>query len=337
MKLKTKIRLIFLLITFCTSKGYCQTTKSVSHKKTAKNKSVKSNISCSDLKVREYYYNEENTFKNGSVKLFSYNNGKRFDELNKLILKNSEYLLNRYSEKGDLSFHRETDSIFNYYQDNKKFQDWVNHLDLSKIFTLDSESDSYQKRHEELSSESEEYISSELLYLDGIMVYNVSLSYKFSKDPSQQEYLNIDLNKMKLIDFKSLITVEKKDVFNKNILNYSENHKKEIVKNYTERKSEGAGGDLLYSYMLVFAQPYYDSNKIKCKIDSNEFSHFSAEGIVFNVNVTDENFLLDKENPRIEEYVSEITIPYKEIINYLDKNNSLYSSINKQITSEIKN
>lgn len=320
--MKVKIILIFLLsITFA-------------HSQT--NGTSKNNLSCSDLKVNEYYYNDRKTFKVGSIKLFSYKNGKRFDALNKFIIKNSEYILDLDLEDNFIMYHK-PDTIFDHSEENKKFQDWVNRLDLSKIFTLDSESESYQKIYEEMQiSNGQESLSSNVFCLDKILVYNVQDFYSNDKGSPYYEFLNIDLNKMKLVDFNLLIAVDQLSTFNKTILNYAESRKKEIVNNYIERESQSFG-DLLYQYMLAFEQSDYNYNKIKCKINSNDFYYFSAEGIVFIVNVIDENLNMDEKREKIGEYTSKITIPYKEIINYLDKKNSLFSSINKQIAIEIKN
>lgn len=284
-----------------------------------------SNINCSDLKSKEYYYNDPNTFKNGSLKLFSYQNGKRIDALNKLILKNSEYLLELDPENTDLMFHK-PDTVFDHSEENKKFQNAVDRLDLSKIFTSNSNSKSYQKLRDE-SNESEN-ITTHIYCLDKILVYNIELTNNADKGSPYNEFLNIDLNKMKLVDFTSLITDNQLNAFNKAILNYANNHKKEIVNNYKQILSNGFG-DLLNQYQLAFEQSDYDYDKIKCKIDSKDFNFFSPEGVTFKVRVLDKNLNMNEEKDQIGEYISEIIIPYKEIMNYLDTKNSLYSSINK--------
>ncbi|TPG41545.1 hypothetical protein [Flavobacterium pectinovorum] len=305
-----KIILFFLL---STAFSYSQTNET----------SIK--ISCSDLKSKDYYYNDKNTFKNGSIKLFSYQNGKRFDALNKFILKNSEYLLELDPENTDLMFHQ-PDSVFDNSEDNKKFQNAVDRLNLSKIFTTDSESESYQKLHEE-SNESEN-ISTRVYCLDKILVYNIELTNNADKGSPYNEFLNIDLNKMKLVDFTSLITDNQLNAFNKAILNYANSRKKEIINNYKQILSNGFG-DLLNQYQLAFEQSDYDYDKVKCKIDSKDFNYFSSEGLIFKVRVLDKNLTINEEKDQIGEYISEIIIPYKEIMKYLDTQNSLYSSINK--------
>ncbi|MBF4469990.1 hypothetical protein [Flavobacterium sp. HJJ] len=318
--MKLKIILMFLLsITFAYSQSSVKS---------------KSNLSCSDLKVNEYYYNDRNTFKVGSIKLFSYKNGKHFDALNKFIIKNSENILELDLEDYVIMFHK-PDTIFDYSVENRKFQDLVDSLNLSKIFSLDSESESYQKMYEEMQIiNGQESISSNVFYLDKILVYNVEV-YSNDKVSPYDEFLNIDLNKMKLVDFNSLIAVNQLSAFDKTILNYVYNRKKEIVKNYIERESQGFG-DLLYHSMLAFEQSDYSLNKIKCKINSNDFYYFSPKGIIFTVNVIDGNLNMDEKREKIGEYTSKITIPYKLIVNYLDKKNSLYPSIKKQIATEIK-
>lgn len=329
MELSTKISLILILLSI--TSGISQSKKgshnqmSNNYQNINKNELVKSNISCFDLKFNEYYYNDKRTFKNGSVKLFSYKNGKRFDVLNKLILKNSEYILNiDINEYENLHLEKED------FSKNKKFEDWINHLDLSKIFTLNSESESYQKVLQEMSDESDETLSTAVSCLDKILVYNINVDSKGDKGSPYIEFINIDVDNMKLIDFNSLIAMDQLDAFNKTILSYAENHKKMIVNRYEEKISNGFG-DLLASYQNVFEQPHYDYQKVKCKINSSNFTHFSLDGVVFNVAITDRNFLLDKERHRVEEYISEVTVPYKELINYLDKNNSLYSSLTKHV------
>lgn len=283
------------------------------------------NIGCSDLKSKEHYYNDPNTFKNGSIKLFSYQNGKRFDALNKLILKNSEYLLELDPENTDLMFLK-SDSVFDHSEDNKKFQNAVDRLDLSKIFTSNSNSKSYQKLREE-SNESEN-LTTHVYCFDKILVYNIELTNNADKGSPYNEFLNIDLSKMKLVDFTSLIKDNQVNAFNKAILNYANNRKKEIVNNYKQILSNGFG-DLLYQYQLAFEQPDYDYNKVKCQIDSKDFNFFSSEGVIFKVRILDKNLDMNEERDQIGDYISEIIIPYKEIMNYLDTKNSLYSSINK--------
>jgi|GEM_PF-5017029 len=287
---------------------------------------TKKEISCADLKYKDYYFNDISTFKNGAIKLFSDKNGKRFDALNKLILKNSEYILELNLKNNSITFHK-PDSLFDNSEENKTFQNWVDHLDLSKIFTLNSESKLHQKLSEEkqLNNESGE-LSTTVFCSDKILVYHIQLNDGRDKGSLYDEFLNIDLNKIELVDFNSLITVNQQDAFNKAVLTYSNNHKKEIVDNYKEILSNGFG-DLLYTYGLAFEKPNYDYHKINCKINSSNFSHFSTKGIVFKVDVLDKN--KNEENEPIGEYISEITIPYKELTPYFDKKNNLYSSINK--------
>lgn len=281
---------------------------------------------CADLKYKDYYFNKKNTFKNGAIKLFSDKNGKRFDALNKLILKNSEYILELNLKNNSISFHK-PDSLFDNSEENKTFQNWVDHLDLSKIFTLNSESKLRQKLSEEKQLSNEwGQLSTTVFCLDKILVYHIQLNHGRDKGSPYDEFLNIDLNKMELVDFNSLITANQQDAFNKAVLTYTNNHKKEIVNNYKEILSNGFG-DLLYTYGLAFEKPNYDYHKINCKINSSNFSHFSTKGIIFEVNVLDKN--KNEENEPIGEYVSKITIPYKELIPYFDKKNNLYSSINK--------
>ncbi|MTH13995.1 hypothetical protein [Flavobacterium sp. LC2016-01] len=290
--------------------------------------SQKNNLNCSDLKFKNYYYKEKNTFKNGSIKLFSDKNGKRLDVLNKLILKNSEYLLELNLKNNSISFHK-PDSIFDNSEENKTFQNWVDHLDLSKIFTLDAESKSYQKLSEErqLNNESGS-LSTEIVCLNKILVYNIELNDGRDKGSPYNEFLNIDLTKMELIDFKLLVPINQLSGFNKAVLNYANGHKKEIVNNYKEIIANGFG-DLLASYQDAFEQPTYNFNKINCKIDSSNFSHFNSEGITFTVNITDKNLNMNEERDQIGEYVSEIIIPFKEIKKYLDNKNVLFSSLIK--------
>ena len=280
---------------------------------------TKKEISCADLKYKDYYFNDISTFKNGAIKLFSDKNGKRFDALNKLILKNSEYILELNLKNNSITFHK-PDSLFDNSEENKTFQNWVDHLDLSKIFTLNSESKLHQKLSEEmqLNNESGE-LSTTVFCLDKILVYNIKLTDSRDKGSPYDEFLNIDLNKIELVDFNSLISVNQQDAFNKAVLTYTSNHKKEIVNSYKEILSNGFG-DLLYTYGLAFEKPDYNYHKINCKINSGNFSHFSAKGIVFKVNVLDKN--KNEEKEEIGEYISEITIPYKELIPYFDKKNN---------------
>lgn len=264
----------------------------------------KSNDDCTNLTIKEYYY--KNAYKRGTVKLISAKNCSRAEDLNKLILENSEYILNS-----------ETTSP----EDRKKYLD--NNL-VSEIFTLDSLD--YQKAISEETIDWSEEIKTQVFQLGSIMTYTVISTYTGDKGPPYREYINLDIKNNKIFDINGVIDAVKKNSLNASITTYAENRKREIVDNYQDSFSESADG-MLITYLDVFAQSYYDLKKVTLEIGLNDFSHFTPEGIVFKVNVKDKNFLSDKERNRVEEYTSSITIPYAEFKNYYDKNSNLYASL----------
>ncbi len=132
-------------------------------------------------------------------------------------------------------------------------------------------------------------------------------------------YLAFDTTKDSIIKKDNFIDASKINELNLMLIQFAAVRKKEIIVNYRENYPE--------NYLNVFKQPDYDYGKINIKIDADCFSHFTSEGIVFNINVKDENFLLDNKRSRIENYTSSLTIPYKEFKNYFNKKSSLYASL----------
>jgi len=317
MGLKTKISIIVLAILFfsCNSKSKKDSVvraikKQETGKKNNDTSSTKTGLNCSDFKFDEYYYNDKNTFKNGSIKMFSFTDNPHAESLNKLILKNSLYILTRDN-----------------YSNKKELESFISNMRFSKYFSTNSEY--FQNLTAEELNEIDESIATEVFCIEKIIVYKTTLDLRRDKGSPYFEYINIDLNEMKLVDFNSLISSDMQENFNKTILLYATNHKKEIVNNY-EGKIAQRADQLLSNYQDVFEEPKYDYNKLKFKIDSNDFSHFNSIGLVFNISIADGNFPSNSEQDEIERYTSEITIPYKKIKRFLNKKNSLYSSINNQ-------
>ncbi len=267
----------------------------------------KSNDDCTMLTIKEYYY--KNAYKGGTVKLISTKNCSRAEELNKLIVGNSGYILNN--------------EITSSPEDRKKY---LEKNSIPEIFTLDSLD--YQKAIEEGTIDVSEQIKTQVFQLKSIITYTVISTYRGDKGPPYREYINIDLRNNKIFDMDIVVDAAQKNNLNTAITAYAENHKGEIIDNYQDSFSESADV-LLITYLDVFDQPYYDLKKVTLKIDLNDFSHFTSDGIVFKVNVKDENFLLDEERNRVEEYMSHINIPYEKFKNYYDKKSSLYTSLVK--------
>ncbi len=265
--------------------------------------------SCKALKIEEYY--PISISKKGTVKLFSPLNCDKAEKLNKLILTNSENIL-----------EIENDSVSG---DSAKY---LERKKTSDFFTKDSFD--YQKVIEEHDIEFPGSINTTVFCTGDILVYTTKYDYMGDKGAPYYEFINIDLKNASLINFDVLIDKNQKVQLSKWLAVYAKTHKKQIINNYLQSLSEKAD-QLLGAYLDVFEQPYYNLNKLKLEINSGDFYYFSPNGIVFNVHVKDSNFLLDEERKRNEEYTSTIIIPYKSINRFLNRKSDLYAGIKKRI------
>lgn len=130
-------------------------------------------------------------------------------------------------------------------------------------------------------------------------------------------YLAFDTSDNSVIKIRSFIDTKSIESFSLQLNKYVNKAKLEIIKNYQTYFSTNS--------KHVFKKPNYDLKKVQLQIGINDFSHFTDDGIVFNVNVKDENFLSDEKR-----YTSNITIPYQEFKEYYDKKSGLYTSLFKQ-------
>lgn len=258
-------------------------------------------MNCNDVKIQECYYKIVDM--KGTIKLFTPLDCSRAEKLNKLIIKNSDFILT-----------------------NEDKNNFILGNNTSMFFTLDSIN--YQNIVEDKTIDLTTEIVTDTFYISNdILTYKVIINDKRDKDGTNYEYVNIDLKNNELINFDDLIELKNKESFINFINLYVDDNLEKVLDNYKEYISNGYG-DLLYSYQLVFENPNYDIKRLKFKkINVNDFSHFDPGGIVFNVTLVDENFLLDEERKNIEEYKSEVIISYKEMISYIDKKRSIYSSL----------
>lgn len=253
-----------------------------------------------NIKWEEFYLDVDKNDVEGLILLAIDSKGNKVDTLNQKILNHL---------KSDL-FLEESNYV------DREYTFWI--LDsLSQDFSVEINSD-----------------MDILHFKSQVFTKNKILSYKYKiysyrdRIPASYEYININLETLDTIQFKSLIKQKLSSDFNKMLNIYTNENKTEIVENYKLELSQGRG-DLLYSYQMVFEQPFYSSESITCLSDIDFFSHFEKEGIVFNVNVSDRNFLKEKEYNTIENYRSQITIPYPKVLPYLSKTNNLFDSIIK--------
>ena len=277
---------------------------------------LQANNNCDEIKLHECYYKE--ITQRGTIKLFTPFYCNKVEELNKIILQNTDLIL------GDvINF----DSIEQFFNKNK----------VSDLFTLDSIG--YQEFIDE-NSTSLNYpnIETSVLFIgNNIITYTVTVRFAVDKGSPYYDYISIDLKNNKKIDFGSQIKTDKKDSIKEFLATYAINHKKEIIDNYLHSLSEKAD-HLLFSYMDVFGQGYYSLTRVKLgEIGVKNFSHLTLNGVVFFLSIVDENFLLDEERNYVGEYTSTIMIPYKELVNYLEKESGLYLYIQGLDAKNVKN
>ncbi|MBC8756563.1 hypothetical protein H2O64_17965 [Kordia sp. YSTF-M3] len=253
-------------------------------------------------KWEEFYINSNNTGIKGELKLAINKNEETVSELNYKILTLSSLL------KEELG-----DSI----QKNK-----IENL-VSKVETI----------NDELNLEYAPIYSTAVLSSDKLLTYTIVKRYELSKEPPYTEYINLDIEKLKRIEISAIIDTKKKEEFQKFISDYTHKEKRKVVDNYLLKLAERVD-HLQEAYTEVFEKPAYSTDNIKCVINNASFSHFHKEGIVFNVTVTDENFLENTEQNRIETYISYIQIPYEFVTPYINKESNLFASINNLIKIE---
>ena len=181
----------------------------------------------------------------------------------------------------------------------------------------------------ELNLEYSPTYSTAIFNSGNILTYKIMKQYELTKEVPYVEYINIDTEKLNRIEILAIIDTEKTKEFQKIISDYTNKEKRKIVNNYLLKMAETAD-HLQEAYTEVFEKKTYSTANIQCEINSTYFSHFNAEGIVFNVNITDENFLKTAQN-RIEKYTSYITIPYELVTPYIHKESNLFASINNLI------
>lgn len=283
--MESKIKILFVLLCCCSLSCSSQ---------------VKDN--CTAVKLQESYY--KNASMLGTIKLFTPLNCEQSERLNKIILNESEWIL--------------------VDEDIEEKEEFIKDKKVEEFFTTDSLS--YIKSVEEGLLDMGIEITTDAYFIGGnLMTYSITLMFFRDKGSPYYDYINIDLKNEKIIDFSTLIEAAQENRFKEFILSYSVKHKQKVIENYLHSLSERAD-HLLISYLDVFNQPFYNLKRVKLKkIDAKGFSHFTPNGVVFNVDVIDENFLLDKERQRIEEYVSFIVIPYDEMIPYM-KDKKLFNT-----------
>lgn len=283
--MRLKIKILFVLLCCCSLSCSSQ---------------VKDN--CTTVKLQECYY--KNVSMSGTIKLFTPLNCEQSERLNKIILNESEWIL--------------------VDKDIEEKEVFIKDKKVEEFFTSDSLS--YIKSVEESLIDMGIEITTDVYFIgDNFMTYSVKLMFSKDKGSPYYDYINIDMKNEEIIDFSTLIDDTQGNRFKEFILSYSVKHKQKVIENYLHSLSERAD-HLLISYFDVFDQPFYNLKRVKFKkIEAKDFSHFTPNGVVFNVDVIDENFLLDKERQRIEEYISFIVIPYNEMIPYM-KDKKLFNT-----------
>ncbi|SEN15779.1 hypothetical protein SAMN05192574_102621 [Mucilaginibacter gossypiicola] len=157
------------------------------------------------------------------------------------------------------------------------------------------------------------------------------LSYKVRVDSRGKdllspyiEYLNIDLEKNKLIETKDIFDANKRMQFNAFLNTYESNHKRELLKNYQAILSERIA-DQISDDQEILTKPNYTLNKVyPQKPDTAKIINLQAKGIVFQVKLVDRNFTRYKEG---NEYISFVFIPYILLKPYFNTRSSLFKTM----------
>ncbi|EDP94784.1 hypothetical protein KAOT1_01120 [Kordia algicida OT-1] len=181
--------------------------------------------------------------------------------------------------------------------------------------------------NENLDIEHVPVFSTMVMNSDKLLTYTITKQYELSKEPPYTEYINLDIENLQQIEISAIIDTKKKKEFQKIISDYINTEKRKVVNNYLLKLAERVD-HLQEAYTEVFDKTTYSLEKITCVTNNASFSHFDTEGIVFNVDVTDENFLENTEQNRIEKYTSFIQIPYELVTPYVNRESNLFSSIN---------
>lgn len=257
---------------------------------------------CKVIKIKELYYKDVTML--GTVKLFTPLECDKAEQLNKLIIQESSWIL----------IDMNIDNIKLYLKEHG----------LINVFTLDSIN--YHNVVDENYEIFRNRIETKVFFIsENLMTYSVTLFSMRDKGSPYYEYINIDVKNEQMVDFNTLIDVAKENKLKEFISLYSVKHKEKVIDNYLHSLSEHAD-QLLVPHFDVFDQSFYNLKKVKFKeTDTNDFSHFTADGVVFKINVIDENFLLDEERQRIEEYTSFVVIPYNELMPYM-KDKKLFNT-----------
>jgi hypothetical protein len=232
-----------------------------------------------------------------SIILLSQNaKGDIYNPLNLLILKTSEWILP--DPKPDLSSETALKKLFSVQGDHPN--DGIS-TPTEQIETIISFSNSR------------------------ILSYKVRLDYRGRDLLSPYiEYLNIDLEKNKLIETNDIFHAGKRTKFNAFLNTYESNHKLEILNNYKAILSERIA-DQISDDQEILTKPNYTLNKVHPKKpDTAKIVNLQVKGIVFEVKLADKNFTRYKGG---NEYTSFIFIPYPLLKPYFNTRSSLFKTM----------
>ena len=245
------------------------------------------NIKCNDIKWVDYEINTDTLYAYlGKVKLAEIN-GNIFNQINEVIIK--EFFF------GDWEYHQESSC---YY---------LSHYFLTKpTYTLN------------IGMGFTEF-STNIYCLNHVFSYQLEC-YTIGAQVPCDKYLSYDLKKKRKINLEDIVKSSEKESFDKFIIDYLNNNKKEIIENLKELLSHTTGVYTL-NYSEVLDNSAYNLNSVLIT-DSINLKYFNSKGIVFSLKLRDFNFLEIENAYMFEDEVevdSYILIPYDELREFIHK------------------
>jgi hypothetical protein len=233
----------------------------------------------------------------GTIILSQNADGDIWNPLNLLILKNSEL-------------------IFPGIKPNLNSE-----IALRKLFTSEDE----QADNDNTSGDKAEKIEAIISFSNQrLLTYKIRMDYHGRDLLSPYiEYLNIDLEKNKLIKTKDIFDPNKRIQFNFFLNAYKINHKREIVSNYKTILSERIADQISDNEKTLYS-PGYSLSKVHLqKTDTAHIINLQSKGIAFEVMVTDKN---SKKYKSGNQYISYLFVPYVLLKPYFNPQSSLFKT-----------
>lgn len=164
-----------------------------------------------------------------------------------------------------------------------------------------------------------------------IVSYSVTAGLELSKRPPEMEFINFDLVSHDTIYFDDLLRpVRSYDnpTFNDVLMNYVLKNKKKITDNYFKEYLKDWSDIYARAAQEFYESDSYNHDRVTFHSESSMFSHFDSDGMWFNVQVKDYNFLENEKRnvggSYVYDYQTKVKVPYQLLDGFLEEENSLY-------------